>query len=84
LIDAGVSYVNPSKSASGSDKLFQYDDGIAQGSRWGLRGADDLGGGLKAIFVLENGFNSGTGTIGQGGAIFGRQAYVGLSHKDAG
>ncbi|CAJ6132786.1 putative porin-related protein [Burkholderia pseudomallei] len=84
LIDAGVSYVNHSKSASGSDKLFKYDDGIAQGSRWGLRGAEDLGGGLKAIFVLENGFNSGNGTIGQGGAIFGRQAYVGLSHKDAG
>ncbi|EOH6319118.1 porin, partial [Burkholderia cenocepacia] len=47
-------------------------------------GTEDLGGGLKAIFVLENGFNSGNGTIGQGGAIFGRQAYVGLSQSQYG
>ncbi|AOK32397.1 porin [Burkholderia singularis] len=82
IIDAGISYVNHSKNATGgSSKLFKYDDGVAQGSRWGLRGTEDLGGGLRAIFVLENGFNSGNGTIGQGGAIFGRQAYVGLSQQ---
>ena len=85
VIDAGISYVNHSKTANGgTGKLFKYDDGVAQGSRWGLRGTEDLGGGLKAIFVLENGFNSGNGTIGQGGAIFGRQAYVGLSQSQYG
>jgi predicted porin len=85
VIDAGISYVNHSKTANGgSGKLFKYDDGVAQGSRWGLRGTEDLGGGLKAIFVLENGFNSGNGAIGQGGAIFGRQAYVGLSQSQFG
>ncbi|WP_199542312.1 porin [Paraburkholderia kururiensis] len=84
LIDAGISYVNKSKTSTGSDKLFKYDDGVAQGSRWGLRGTEDLGGGLKAIFVLENGFNSGNGTLGQGGAMFGRQAFVGLSKTDVG
>ncbi|MDR8963595.1 Outer membrane porin protein [Burkholderia multivorans] len=85
VIDAGISYVNHSKNATGgSSKLFKYDDGVAQGSRWGLRGTEDLGGGLKAIFVLENGFNSGNGTLGQGGAIFGRQAYVGLSQSQYG
>ncbi|MDN7944595.1 porin [Burkholderia multivorans] len=85
VIDAGISYVNHSKNATGgSSKLFKYDDGVAQGSRWGLRGTEDLGGGLKAIFVLENGFNSGNGTLGQGGAIFGRQAYVGLSQTQYG
>ncbi len=84
LIDAGISYVNNSKTSTGSDKLFKYDDGVAQGSRWGLRGTEDLGGGLKAIFVLENGFNSGNGTLGQGGAMFGRQAFVGLSKTDVG
>ena len=74
IVDAGVSYVNHSKNATGgSSNLFKYDDGVAQGSRWGLRGTEDLGGGLKAIFVLENGFNSGTGAAGQGGALFGRQ-----------
>ncbi|PCE29702.1 porin [Burkholderia ubonensis] len=81
LIDAGISYVNHSspKASGVGSKLFKFDDGIAQGSRWGLRGTEDLGGGLKAIFVLENGFNVGTGAAGQGGAMFGRQAYVGLS-----
>jgi predicted porin len=49
------------------------------GSRWGLRGSEDLGGGLKAIFQLESGFNTDTGTSGQGGQLFGRQAYAGLS-----
>ena len=84
IIDAGISYVNNSKTATGHDNLFKYDDGVAQGSRWGLRGTEDLGNGLKALFVLENGFNSGNGTLGQGGAMFGRQAYVGLSQNDVG
>ncbi|HEX7934903.1 MAG TPA: porin [Paraburkholderia sp.] len=84
VIDAGISYVNNSKTATAHDKLFKYDDGVAQGSRWGLRGTEDLGGGLKALFVLENGFNSGNGTAGQGGAMFGRQAYVGLSQNNVG
>jgi predicted porin len=53
--------------------------GNLQGSRWGLRGSEDLGGGVKAIFVLENGFNVFTGALGQGGSEFGRQAYVGVT-----
>ncbi|WP_321884043.1 porin [Burkholderia cepacia] len=85
LIDAGVSYANHSRTTDGnSGKLFKYDDGVAQGSRWGVRGSEDLGGGMRALFVLENGFNGGTGTLGQGGALFGRQAFVGLSRSDLG
>jgi len=85
LIDAGISYNSNVKNATGgSSSLWQYGDGVAQGSRWGLRGAEDLGGGLKAIFVLENGFNSGTGAAGQGGAMFGRQAFVGLTKDTIG
>ncbi|SAK69111.1 porin [Caballeronia ptereochthonis] len=52
-----------------------------QGSRWGLRGAEDLGGGLKALFVLESGFYSNNGVLNQGGAEFGRQAYIGLTNQ---
>ncbi len=85
LVDAGISYVNNAQNATkGSSKLFKYDDGVAQGSRWGLRGAEDLGGGMKAIFQLENGFNSGNGTLGQGSTEFGRQAYVGLTKDKVG
>lgn len=48
-------------------------------SRWGLRGSEDLGNGLRAVFTLESGFAPGTGTLGQAGRMFGRQAFVGLS-----
>jgi predicted porin len=84
LIDAGISYVNNARAGTSHDSLVKYDDGVASGSRWGLRGTEDLGGGLKALFVLENGFNSGNGTLGQGGALFGRQAFVGLSQDGVG
>ncbi|MFC0252865.1 porin [Massilia consociata] len=47
-------------------------------SRFGVRGSEDLGGGLSAVFTLEGGFNSDSGTSGQGGRLFGRQAWVGL------
>jgi predicted porin len=64
---------------AGGKHLYNLSSGVLQGSRWGLRGTEDLGGGLKAIFVLENGFDVNTGKLGQGGLEFGRQAYVGLS-----
>ena len=86
LIDAGVSYVN--HAGANSKSLTKYDDGVAQGSRWGLKGNEDLGGGLKAIFTLESGFNSGNGTLGQSNAttqrLFGRQAFVGLAKDGMG
>ncbi|MGH8788705.1 MAG: porin [Cupriavidus necator] len=45
--------------------------------RFGLRGTEDLGGGLKGVFVLESQFNTDTGQL-SGGLLFGRQAYVGV------
>ena len=48
-------------------------------SRLGFRGAEDLGGGLRAVFTLEMGFAPDTGTFSQGNRGFGRQAFVGLS-----
>lgn len=47
-------------------------------SRVGFRGQEDLGNGLKASFVLETGFGPDTGTLNQGGRLFGRQSTVGL------
>ena len=54
---------------------------VNNSSRWGVRGTEDLGGGLKAGFVLESGFNSDTGTgSGPNGAMtFGRQSELNLS-----
>jgi predicted porin len=50
-------------------------------SRVGLRGSEDLGGGLRAVFTLENGFAPDQGTSNQGGRLFGRQAWVGLARQ---
>src|SRR5476649_2131321 len=77
IVDAGFVYNN---NSAGS-KLYSTSAGNIQGDRWGLRGTEDLGGGLKALFVLENGFNAYSGKLGQGGDEFGRQAYVGLSSQ---
>ncbi|MEI2418157.1 porin [Orrella sp. JC864] len=54
-------------------------DGVQSGSRWGLRGSEDLGNGLRAVFQLESGFNPRTGRSLQGERLFGRQATVGLA-----
>ncbi|MFY7941747.1 MAG: porin, partial [Burkholderiaceae bacterium] len=53
--------------------------GALNGSRWGLRGSEDLGGGLKANFTLESGINLDTGAAAQNGVTFSRQAFAGLS-----
>jgi predicted porin len=77
IIDTGVTYVNNAGKNVGGVVAMQ--SGVEQGSRWGLKGTEDLGGGLKTVFQIENGFNVNTGKLGQGGLEFGRQAYVGLS-----
>lgn len=77
ILDAGITYVNNQRGHS----AVIEDTGIAQANRWGLLGAEDLGGGMKAIFTLENGFTLGNGALGQGGAMFGRTATVGLTGR---
>lgn len=54
------------------------------GSRLGFKGVEDLGGGTRAIFTMENGFSATNGTLGQGGLLFGRQVFVGLANNDLG
>lgn len=75
LINSGLTYVNNSKGGS----LVQMQSGAYTGSRWGVKGREDLGNGYAAVFVLENGFDGFKGTLGQGGREFGRQAYVGIA-----
>jgi predicted porin len=75
VLDEGINYTNN----VGRGHVYELASGYAQGSRWGLKGAEELGGGLKAIFQLENGFDVSSGRLNQGGRMFGRQAFVGLS-----
>ncbi len=63
----------------GSTSTVRVTSGQQQGSRWGLRGTEDLGGGMSANFVMEAGINLDAGTAGQGGRAFGRQVFVGLN-----
>jgi predicted porin len=57
---------------------FGFSQGLFNGSRWGLRGTEDLGGSFKAVYTLEGGVVLPVGQIDQQGQIFGRQAWVGL------
>ncbi|WP_244138834.1 porin, partial [Burkholderia sp. BCC1640] len=79
LIDTSLTYINHADGAKNSWLLGNSSAGNLAGSRWGIKGSEDLGSGLKAIFQLENGFNPSTGGLGQGGREFGRQAFVGLA-----
>lgn len=85
VVDANVEFatnlVNPS---GGSDHRFALNGGGLSGSRWGLRGVEDLGSGLSAVFVLESGFGVDDGKSQQGGRLFGRQAFVGVKSNTAG
>lgn len=79
IADAGVEVINHVPGSNGAQgTVARLNSGNLSGSRWGLRGTEDLGGGLKGIFVLESGFDIDTGLSGQSNRLFGRQAYVGL------
>jgi len=92
LVDAyvGSSRIKTSVpgTATTSARQTVVDSGGFNTSRFGLKGSEDLGGGLKANFVLESGFDASTGaannytnpfTGATSNAIFGRQSWVGLS-----
>jgi len=80
IIDTGLGY---NKISGGPDAIngsrFGMINGVQNGSRWGLRGSEDLGDGLRAVFQLESGFNSGNGNSAQNDRLFGRQATIGLA-----
>ncbi|VWC66826.1 MULTISPECIES: porin [Burkholderia] len=76
FLDAGITYV----SNQGGHSNTLLDTGVWAPSLFGLSGAEDLGGGTKAIFMLESQFDMANGsTIPSAGALFARQAWVGLS-----
>jgi predicted porin len=80
VLDSGVSYQSNVQNANGQGKsLWKAGSAGIDQSRWGLRGSEDLGNGLKAVFTLESGFNIGTGEQANNGGMFNRQAFVGLS-----
>ncbi|GJJ03681.1 porin [Duganella rhizosphaerae] len=75
LLDAGVV---AERGCSGECARTRLDSGVASGSRLGVRGREDLGGGTAAVYTLEAGILNDSGASDQNGRLFGRQAYVGL------
>lgn len=86
VVDTGIGYSHVSRDAVGdlpalSASQLAMNSGVQSGSRWGLRGTEDMGDGWGVSFVLESGLNSANGEPGQGGRAFGRQSTLGLSHE---
>ena len=86
LLDGNIKSLKTSVAGSGAQagtiqnlSQARIDAAGLNGSRWGIRVSEDLGGGLSAIGNLESGFNLDTGASGQGGLLFGRRANVGVS-----
>ena len=74
VLDAGLRYTK-----SSGNTLKRLDSGGLNTSRLGVRGTEDLGGGLKAGFWLESQVDADTGVAGGGSAFWGRRATVSLS-----
>lgn len=82
LADSYLEYRSDARPAPGSSSdggsVLRLNSGGLSGSRWGLRGVEDLGGGLRAIFAVEGGFYVHTGAMGEPGRPFNRQSFLGI------
>jgi predicted porin len=76
LMDAGVEYLT--NAGTNKSNMWKVTSGGMNTSRWGIRGAEDLGGGTRAVFNLEGGIFLDTGA--QDGVLFKRAAVVGLEN----
>ncbi|MGT2471709.1 porin [Paraburkholderia steynii] len=90
-LDAGLEYMsgvptnpNAAGQAQSSSHRFRAESGDWGTSLWGLKGAEDLGGGTKAVFQLEGSFNTMTGAGPGGGGLFNRWATVGFANDQYG
>lgn len=79
-LDAGIVYANN----AGGHAAWNQGSGALSDTYFGLKGSEDLGGGLHAIFKLENGFNLNNGRDTESNTMFNRQAYVGLQSDQYG
>lgn len=80
LIDTSLSYVHSDADRPGIDATdsLTMENNKEFGSRFGIKGSEDLGNGYKVAFVLESGFKSDEGTFDQKDKFFGRESHVDL------
>ncbi|MFM0169845.1 porin [Paraburkholderia sediminicola] len=87
ILDTAIEFtnhwpINPGQPGTTGNRWSMADGARSGGSRWGLTGNEDLGGGLKAEFQVESGFLVPNGALMQ--EFFGRSAWVGLTSPKAG
>ncbi|QBI03506.1 porin [Pseudoduganella albidiflava] len=81
IVDAGIVAERGGKDGN----VTKVSSGVANASRIGFRGTEDLGGGLSAIFTLETGYKTDDGQLDNtSNTLFNRQAFVGLRSTTAG
>jgi predicted porin len=85
IVDAGIVYVSKTPGSTpgqnAGSQIALNDSGI-QASRFGLRGSEDLGGGMQAKFDLESGINVANGGYNNSnGNLFGRRAWIALDGR---
>lgn len=76
ILDTGVGYNHINLDTSGVNNVdsFEMKSGVGSGSRWGLKGTEELGNGLTVGFILEDGFDSDTGSEDSTGVMFNRES----------
>ena len=74
IVDNGLEYQN-----AGAGAVVRGVSGGLFASRYGLKGSEDIGGGLQINFQLEQGFSGMTGAASNAAEAFNRQAWVGVS-----
>lgn len=79
VVDEALQYKYAKHADQEKQQSYGLTSGAQAGSRWGLKGTEELGNGLVAGFQLESGFNADEGKSAQGGRLFGRVARVYLS-----
>ena len=76
IVDTGLGFTNVDLHNRPSVTKFEMINGYNSGSRFGFKGTEDLGNGYAVSFVLENGFQSDSGKLGQNDRMFGREAQL--------
>lgn len=76
VVDTGFQYLNADADITGVDSTnsFSMESGMQSGSRFGIKGTEDLGNGLTVGFILENQFSSDTGALKNEDSFFHREA----------
>lgn len=78
LVDYGFAYQHADADVANQDAVdsFKMNSGMNSGSRFGVKGTEELGNGLTVGFVLENGFDADSGSLTTSGKLFDRESQV--------